>query len=91
MSSTGEGNEKTKPDIPVWKRELLMKKEMDRYTSKNNVTAYSNLIIICRSEIDTAQQSRLMTAEERKKEKFDSLPEWKKKLILQKQSKLTHS
>lgn len=68
-----------------------MKKEMDRYTSKNNVTAYSNLIIICRSEIDTAQQSRLMTAEERKKEKFDSLPEWKKKLILQKQSKLTHS
>lgn len=93
VSSVDEHNDKTKSDVPAWKRELLIKKEMDRYAPKSILQQELEFnLIFCRfdkPEIGTTQQSRLITAEEQKKEKFDSLPEWKKKLILQKQSKLT--
>lgn len=42
-----------------------------------------------RSETSVVRQSAVLTKEEQKKEKFDALPEWKKKLILLKQSKST--
>lgn len=85
--STEEVTEKTKSDVPAWKKEILNKK-IQRY---NNGKCYMYFLeYFDRSDRgEEIAQKKLPTAEEQRKAKFNSLPEWKKKLILQKQSKLT--
>lgn len=76
-----------KADIPAWKRALLEKRE-----AKRSCMLLCSLLHelqwsfpICRS--DYPPNSPLVPSKrEEKRSKYDALPEWKKKLILQKQS-----